>query len=89
MPAGLGNLLILALPFLLLIWLFMSQRKRQQQAQQLQASIVVGDQVVTTSGLYGTVTGLDEGTAELEIAPDVVVRWDRRAIGSIGSKAAG
>ncbi|CCH79970.1 Protein export protein SecD [Nostocoides japonicum T1-X7] len=82
MHAGLGNLLILALPFLLLVFLFWSQRKRQQQAVQLQSSIAVGDQVVTTSGLFGTVTQLSDATADLEIAPGVVVRWDRRAIGS-------
>lgn len=82
MHAGLGNLLILALPFLLLIFLFWNQRKRQQQVTTLQASIAVGDQVVTTSGLYGTVKELTDTTAQLEIAPGIQVRWDRRAIGS-------
>ncbi len=88
MPAGAGNLLILVLPFILLAWLFLSQRKRQQQAVQLQSSIAVGDQVVTTSGLFGTVRALTDTTAELEIAPDVVVRWDRRAIASKTAQAA-
>lgn len=82
MHAGLGNLLILVLPFLLLAWLFLSQRKRQQQVVALQASIAVGDRVVTTSGLFATVRALTDDSAELEIAPGVVVRWDRRAIGS-------
>lgn len=82
MPAGSGNLLILALPILLLGFMMWSQRKRQREVQNLQSAIAVGDQVVTTSGLYGTVKELDDRTVRLEVSPDVVVTVDRRAIGS-------
>ena len=82
MPSGIGNLLILALPLLLLAFMAMSQRRRQRDVQQLQGSIAVGDTVITTSGLYGTVRELDDTTAHLEVSPGVVVTYDRRAIGS-------
>jgi len=43
--------------------------------------LAVGDEVCTTSGLYGRVTALDASSATLEISPGVNVRYDRRAIG--------
>lgn len=79
--AGVGNLLVLALPLALLAFLFLSQRKRGRQVQDFQAALAVGDKVVLTSGLYGTIMTLDDTAAGLEIAPGVQVRVDRRAIG--------
>jgi len=79
--AGLGNLLVLALPLLLLGFLVLSQRKRGRQMQDFQAALSVGDEVILTSGLYGTIVTLDDVAARLEIAPGVQVTVDRRAIG--------
>ncbi|QIM20806.1 preprotein translocase subunit YajC [Phycicoccus sp. HDW14] len=79
--SGLTYLLILGLPFLLLVWMFFTQRNRSKQVQSLQGSLQVGDEVVTTSGLFGTITALDEKVATLDIGGGTVVRFDRRAIG--------
>ncbi|KRE41515.1 preprotein translocase subunit YajC [Knoellia sp. Soil729] len=79
--AGVGNLLVLALPLALLAFLFLSQRKRGRQVQEFQAALAVGDEVVLTSGLYGTILALDDVAVTLEIAPGVQVRVDRRAVG--------
>jgi preprotein translocase subunit YajC len=58
-----------------------AQRKRQKEAATLQSSIEVGDDVCTTSGLFGKVTAVDATTVTLEVAPGVNVRYDRRAVG--------
>ena len=79
--SGLGNLLILVLPLLLLGFLFMTQRRRARETQQLQSTLAVGDEVVTTAGLYGTVVALEDTVAVLEVAPGVHLRFDRRAVG--------
>ena len=59
--------------------LFVSQNKRRRQmAQELVRldNIGFGDEVMTTSGLYGTVVGRNEdGTVQLAIAPGVEVKW--------------
>ena len=60
-------LLLLALAFVVLIVL--PQRARSRVAlrtQQLQDSLTVGTEIMTTSGLYGRVTALDERTLDLE-----------------------
>jgi preprotein translocase subunit YajC len=77
------------LPMLLLFGLlglmmyFMSRRSRRaaQQQQALQSSLTVGDRVMTTSGLYGTVTSIsDDASIDIEIAPGVETTWLRAAV---------
>ena len=76
-----SSLLIFLLPLLLIGWMVFTQRKRQRQAAELQSSVVVGDEIVTTSGLFGRVTAMDATSVTLEVSPGVNVRYDRRAIG--------
>lgn len=56
------------------------QRKAMKELQEMQASLSVGDQVLTTSGLHATVVTVGEETLVLEIAPGVRTQWDRRVI---------
>lgn len=62
---------------------FGQRRRRQQTAQEMAriSQIGFGDEVMTTSGLYGTVVGRNEdGTAQLAIAPGVEVKWALAAL---------
>ena len=77
---GALSLLIFALPLLLLGWLFFTQNKRMKQMRDFSSSLDVGDQVVTSSGIFGTVRHLDDTSAWLEIAEGTTVRFDRRAV---------
>lgn len=57
------------------------QKKQVQQQQNLQKSLVVGDRVMTTSGMYATVIDVsDETTIDLEIAEGIVTTWLRQAV---------
>jgi preprotein translocase subunit YajC len=78
--SGTSSLLIFALPVLLIGWMFLTQRRRQKAAQSLQSSLGVGDEITTTSGLFGTITALDDKVATVEVSPGVSLRFDRRAI---------
>ena len=86
--SGLASLLILGLPFLLLVWMFFTQRQRAKQVQSLQSGLAVGDEVVTTSGLHGTITALDDTVATLDVGNGVLLRYDRRAIGMRAAEVA-
>ena len=87
--AGLGNLLIFALPILLIVFMFMTQRRRQRAVQDLQSNLKVGDEVTTTSGLLGRISAIDDTVVTLEVSPGVQVRFDRRAIGGPAPRPAG
>lgn len=77
---GLGNLLLFALPLLLLGVMFVSQRRRSREVQALQGQLAPGDEVLTSSGIYATVVALDGQVATLEVSAGVRIRVDRRAI---------
>jgi len=78
MTAALIYLAILVVAFFLLIVL--PQRRRMAAHRALVDAMSVGDEIVTTAGIHGTVRRLDEATLELEIAPGVVVTLARGAV---------
>jgi len=68
-----------------LLWFFILRPQRRRQAEQLQMqdTLHVGDEVITAGGIRGQVRQLDDEVLEVEIAPDVVVRLDRRAVAAV------
>ncbi|MGL5818111.1 MAG: preprotein translocase subunit YajC [Phycicoccus sp.] len=84
--SGLAYVLLLVVPLLLLVWMFVTQRNRARQVQALQSSLAVGDEVLTTSGLYGTIAALEDRVVSLDVGGGTVVRFDRRAIGMRASE---
>jgi preprotein translocase subunit YajC len=56
------------------------QRRKMRNQAALQSSIDVGDEVMTTSGVYGFVTLLDGDIAWLEIDDNVQIRIARQAL---------
>jgi preprotein translocase subunit YajC len=56
------------------------QRRKMRASAQLQSSIEIGDEVMTTSGVYGFVTLIDGDIAWLEIDDNVQIRIARQAL---------
>lgn len=75
-----ASMLFLLVPLLLLGFMILSARRRNKQTALVQASLQVGDRVCTTSGMYGILRELDERTGALEVAPNVTITFDRRAL---------
>jgi preprotein translocase subunit YajC len=81
-----GSLIGLALPVLMIVGFYFllirPQRSRQRAQQTLLASLEVGDEVMTTGGMYGTIVEIDddEGTVTVEIAPGTRVKMVRQGI---------
>lgn len=73
--------LILLLPLVLLAFLVFTNSRRRRQLEAFQSSLSVGDEVITTAGIYGKVLTVDATIAHLEVAKGVVIRLDRRAVG--------
>ncbi len=73
--------ILLLIPFAMYFFLIRPQRRRVREQQDLQRSIQVGDEVITTSGVFGTITGEDgDNRFWLEIDDDVQIRIARAAI---------
>lgn len=77
---------ILPLVAILALFWFMvlrPQQRRQREAAALQNSIEVGQRVMMSSGIYGTVRAVTDDTARLEIAPGTEVEIARAAIARV------
>ena len=59
------------------------QRKRQQNHQSMIDSCGVGEDVLTTGGIYGTVTHAEGDDIVVEIADGVTVHMTRRGIAAV------
>jgi preprotein translocase subunit YajC len=79
-----GFFLIIVL-ILVLAWfaLILPSRRRQRSHEAMQESLELGDEIITAGGLHAIVRELDEDELRVEIAPDVVVKLDRRAVAAV------
>jgi preprotein translocase subunit YajC len=57
------------------------QQKQKRERERLLTNLKKGDRVVTTSGILGTIVGLNEKTVTLKLADQVKVECLRSAIG--------
>ena len=81
------TLLVLVVAFAgMLAFTSRARRRAAAQASAQAAAITVGSEVMTTSGLYGTVVVRnDDDTVQLAIAPGVEVRWAVAALRDVAS----
>ncbi|UZN05128.1 preprotein translocase subunit YajC [Cellulomonas sp. S1-8] len=73
-------LIILLLAFAALWFMSSRSRKQQREAADFRTHLAVGDEVMTGSGLFGTVTSIDGDVVTLESTPGSSTRWLRAAI---------
>ncbi|MEW6506894.1 MAG: preprotein translocase subunit YajC [Bacteroidota bacterium] len=59
------------------------QQKRAKEREKLLSAIQKGDKVILTSGLYGTVAGLEEKTCLIDVGNNVKMKFDRSAVSSV------
>jgi preprotein translocase subunit YajC len=72
--------IFLLIPIAMYFLLIRPQRRKQRMQATMQSSIDVGDEVMTTSGLYGFITGFDGDIVWLEIDDNVQIRVARAAV---------
>ena len=80
---------LIVLALLLGAMLLFTRRNRERAATQqakLRDRITFGTEVMTTSGLYGTVVGVNpDDSVQLSIAPGVEVKWTVAALRDVAS----
>ena len=72
-------------PFALVLAIFyfvilLPMKRRQKKVQEFLQALKVGDRVVTTGGIFGSITKVSEQSIQLQIAPNVRVDVSRAAI---------
>ena len=78
--------LILLLPYALILGIFyvlvlLPMQRRQKKVQAFQDALKVGDKIVTTSGIYGQITRLNDKSVQVQIADKVRIEVARASVG--------
>lgn len=86
-PQSAGSMLAILPPiiFMFLIFWFMlirPQQKKQQETRKMLDDLKEGDNVVTMSGIHGTIKKLKDDIVTLQIAENVRIKINRSSIGS-------
>jgi preprotein translocase subunit YajC len=73
-------------PFALILGIFyfvilLPMRRRQKKVQSFQEALKNGDRVITTSGIYGTITKVNDATVQLQIADKVRIEVAKASVG--------
>lgn len=73
------------MPFVLVVGIFyfvilLPMKRRQQKVRSFLTALKVGDRVVTSGGLYGTITRLSDQSVQLQVADKVRVEMSRNAV---------
>ena len=79
------SFLIILVLLLVVMYVLMirPQRQRQQQQQAMIEGAGVGDDILTTGGIYGTVTEAEGDDVVVEIADGLQVHMTRRGIAAV------
>ncbi len=65
---------------LIYVLLVLPQRRRQTAHQRKLDSLELGDEIITSGGIYGFVRGIGDEDITLEIADDTIIRVSKRGV---------
>jgi len=82
---GAPSPLVQLMPFALVLAIFyfvilLPMKRRQQKVSTFLAALKSGDRVVTSGGVYGTITRVGEQSIQIQIADKVRIEVSRNAI---------
>lgn len=75
-------IMIIAIFAIMYFFMIRPQRKRQKEIEKFRNSLNVGDEVITSGGILGTIQKIDpaENTVTIEVAKGVNLRVDKSCI---------
>ena len=83
-PGGLLSFVPFVLIFVIFYFLLIRpQQKKQKEQKTLLDALKKGDKVVTTSGIWGTITNLGKETVTLQIADNTKVKMQRENVARV------
>ena len=83
--AGAPSAWVQLMPFVLVVGIFyfvilLPMKRRQQKVKAFLGALKVGNKVVTSGGLYGTITRLNDQSVQVQVADKVRVEMSRNAV---------
>jgi preprotein translocase subunit YajC len=66
---------------ILYFMILLPMKKQRKKVQEFQTGLKVGDKIVTTGGIYGLITRVNDNSVQLQIADKVRIEIARAAVG--------
>ena len=83
----LGGLITLGLIFLVFYFLLIRpQQKQQQKLQEMRNNLRVGERIMTTGGIFGTIESISQDTIMIKVADKVKIEVARNAVAGLSDK---
>lgn len=79
---------LIAIAFIFYFMIFRPQKKRQKERQALVDRMEKGDKVVTSSGIHGTITAIEDGTVLVQVSDTTKIRFEKASITTVTPKNA-
>ncbi|MBU1052374.1 MAG: preprotein translocase subunit YajC [Proteobacteria bacterium] len=65
------------------------QQKKAKEHREMIANVKKGDKIITSGGIHGTITGMDDNTITVEIADKVRIKLNRANISGLAGSQSG
>lgn len=71
---------LVAIFFVFWFFIIRPQSKKQKETQKMVEAMKKGDKILTSGGVYGVISSIDEKTVLAEVDKDVKIRFSKSAI---------
>jgi preprotein translocase subunit YajC len=87
-PGGGFSPILIMVAFIALMYFMMirPQQKRQKEHAQLVANLSVGDEILTSGGILGVITGISDHYAIVKIADSTEIKIQKSSVASVVPK---
>lgn len=88
--SGMSGLMSMFLPLIIIFFIFWlllirPQQKRVKKHQEFLSSLKRGDEVITSSGIFGKITGIADNAVTIEIADGVKIKVEKGHVSGYAS----
>ena len=66
---------------ILYFMILLPMKKQRKKVQEFQTGLKVGDKVITTGGIYGSITRVNDNSVQIQVADKVRIEVARAAVG--------
>ena len=84
---GISTIIMFAMIGLIFFFMiYRPQKKRQKERESLISKMEKGDKVITSSGIHGTISQLDETSILVQVSDNTKIRFEKSAISTVLTK---
>ncbi len=79
-----STLIMFAAIFMIMYFLMIRpQQKRAKEREKMLGDLKKGDKVIMSSGIYGTISSIDERTVVVQVADNVKIKFEKSAVAAV------